>query len=226
LINQFLSPFFNHRKDSWGGSDLKRFRFLEEVVLQARQVAPSGVPILVKLNSHDHTPWTSITPQLAASYARRLVAIGIDGVEISSGTVYYSFMNICRGKVPVQGFVGILPPWLRPVAKIILKKVARKFEFKEAYHLEAAKIIKPVLGRIPLLLVGGMRTVSQMEKLLEDGSADLISMSRPFIREPFLVNAIREGRTDRAACESCNKCLVSVLREIPIACYCKSNSIA
>ncbi len=28
LINQFISPFFNHRKDEWGGSDADRFRFL------------------------------------------------------------------------------------------------------------------------------------------------------------------------------------------------------
>jgi 2,4-dienoyl-CoA reductase-like NADH-dependent reductase (Old Yellow Enzyme family) len=31
LINQFLSPFFNHRGDEWGGSDANRFRFLKEL---------------------------------------------------------------------------------------------------------------------------------------------------------------------------------------------------
>jgi 2,4-dienoyl-CoA reductase-like NADH-dependent reductase (Old Yellow Enzyme family) len=225
LINQFLSPFFNHRKDSWGGTDEKRFRFLEEALLEVRKVMPAGAPILIKLNAHDYTPGRGITPELAAHYAQRLVEIGIDGIEVSGGTVYYSFMNICRGKVPVKGFAEIFPWWLRPVVKIVLKKSARKFELKEGYHLGAARTIKPVLGQVPLLLVGGMRRVSQMEKLVEDGHADFISMSRPFIREPFLVNAIREGKTDHAACVSCNKCLVSILHEMPIACYCKSNRI-
>lgn len=32
LINEFLSPFFNIRKDSWGGSDENRFRFLKEAL--------------------------------------------------------------------------------------------------------------------------------------------------------------------------------------------------
>ncbi len=37
LINQFISPFFNHRKDSWGGTDEKRFRFLKEIVLSTKK---------------------------------------------------------------------------------------------------------------------------------------------------------------------------------------------
>ena len=33
LINQFISPFFNQRKDEWGGSDENRFRFLKEIIV-------------------------------------------------------------------------------------------------------------------------------------------------------------------------------------------------
>ena len=33
LINEFLSPFFNDRRDDWGGSNERRFRFLREMVL-------------------------------------------------------------------------------------------------------------------------------------------------------------------------------------------------
>lgn len=36
LVNQFLSPFFNHRTDAWGGSAEKRFRFLKEIILDFR----------------------------------------------------------------------------------------------------------------------------------------------------------------------------------------------
>jgi len=38
LVNHFLSPFFNKRKDTWGGSDENRFRFLKEVVLETKKM--------------------------------------------------------------------------------------------------------------------------------------------------------------------------------------------
>jgi 2,4-dienoyl-CoA reductase-like NADH-dependent reductase (Old Yellow Enzyme family) len=37
LVSQFLSPFFNKRTDSWGGSDENRFRFLKEIVLELKK---------------------------------------------------------------------------------------------------------------------------------------------------------------------------------------------
>ena len=85
--------------------------------------------------------------------------------------------------------------------------------------LEAAKIIKPVIGDIPLLLVGGMRTVSHMEEVLGNNYADFISMSRPFIREPFLVNKIKENKMNKVSCVSCNRCLAAVANELPLYCY-------
>ena len=49
-------------------------------------------------------------------------------------------------------------------------------------------IRRPVLGKVPLFLVGGLRRVTQMEEIVEKQYADGISMSRPFIREPGLIN--------------------------------------
>ena len=40
LINEFLSPFFNSRIDSWGGSEENRFRFLKEIVLKIQKTVP------------------------------------------------------------------------------------------------------------------------------------------------------------------------------------------
>jgi 2,4-dienoyl-CoA reductase-like NADH-dependent reductase (Old Yellow Enzyme family) len=218
LINEFLSPFFNRRRDDWGGSDRNRFRFLNEVFLEVRRALPKGMPILVKMNAHDYTPQEGITPPLAAKYAGWLKDLGIAGLEVSCGSVFYSFMNTCRGDVPVREFLMALPWWKRPFGRIVLKRLAPKCQFQDAYNLEAAKIIKAALGEIPLLLVGGLRRVSQMEEILEQGYADLISMSRPFIRDPFLVKHIREG-ADRVACVSCNRCLAAALNEMPVRCY-------
>ena len=94
-----------------------------------------------------------------------------------------------------------------------------KFDLEEGYNLEAAKQIKPVMKGKPLFLVGGLRKVAHMEEVLNNGFADFISMSRPFIREPNIVDKIKEGKTDSVACVSCNKCFAAAANLMPVYCY-------
>jgi 2,4-dienoyl-CoA reductase-like NADH-dependent reductase (Old Yellow Enzyme family) len=61
---------------------------------------------------------------------------------------------------------------------------------------------------IPVILVGGLRTVEFMSGLLTDGVADFVSLARPLIREPDLVREIEAGRTGLVDCTSCNICLM------------------
>jgi 2,4-dienoyl-CoA reductase-like NADH-dependent reductase (Old Yellow Enzyme family) len=58
-----------------------------------------------------------------------------------------------------------------------------------------------------------------MEEILKNEYADVISMSRPFIREPFLVKKIAEGKMERVSCVSCNRCLAAVPNNLPVYCY-------
>ncbi len=219
LINEFLSPFFNLRTDSWGGSDENRFRFLKEIILAVKSVVPNGFPVLVKLNTNDHTPKEGLTPTLAATYAGWLAELKIDGLEASCGTTNYSFMNMCRGDVPTAELVQSLAWYEKPLGRLMIGKMEGKFTLEEGYNLEAAKIIKPVIGDTPLFLVGGMRSVSHMEEVLDNNYADFISMARPFIREPSLPNQIKEGKTDKVACVSCNRCLAGIVNNLPVYCY-------
>jgi 2,4-dienoyl-CoA reductase-like NADH-dependent reductase (Old Yellow Enzyme family) len=76
---------------------------------------------------------------------------------------------------------------------------------KEAYFRECSKAIKKEVN-IPVILVGGIRSLSVMESLLEGGFADLISMSRAFISEPDLVLKLKYGEVEKARCVSCNLC--------------------
>ena len=94
-----------------------------------------------------------------------------------------------------------------------------KYNLEGPYNLEAAKIIKPVLGDIPLILVGGIRKMSEMEEILENKYADFISMCRPFIREPYFVKNFKEGKQNEASCVSCNRCLAAIPNDFPTRCY-------
>ena len=77
------------------------------------------------------------------------------------------------------------------------------------------------MSPVPLILVGGVRTLAEMEGVLADGKADLLSLSRPFIREPFLVKRLQSGQATEAACISCNKCFAAVFSGLPLRCYVK-----
>lgn len=112
LVNQFLSPFFNKRSDSWGGSDENRFRFLKKVILEVKNNISDNMMLLVKLNTQDFTPKAGITPELAKKYAAWLAELSIDGLEVSCGTLSYSMFNMVRGDVPTKELVANFS-WLR-----------------------------------------------------------------------------------------------------------------
>jgi 2,4-dienoyl-CoA reductase-like NADH-dependent reductase (Old Yellow Enzyme family) len=220
LINQFLSPYFNTRDDIWGGTDENRFRFLKEMITEINKILPQDKPLLIKLNSFDHTPEKGIDFELAAKYSKWLVDLGVNAIEISCGSTVFSGFDILRGTVPVKESLEFLKAWQKPIAKRILKKFVGKHRFESPYNLEAAKIIKPVLGDVPLILVGGIRKTAEMEEIIENKNADFISMGRPFIREPNLVKKIQENNEYQSKCVSCNNCTAALISNLlPVRCY-------
>ena len=222
LINQFLSPFFNRRQDKWGGSSENRFRFLKQVIHAIQATVPDNFALTVKLNTNDFTPRPRITPELAVEYAGMLKELGVDMIEVSCGSSVFSYMNMCRGEVPVKEMVQSMPLWKKPVAWLMIQSLKGKYDHDEGYNLTAARAIKPVIGDVPLGLVGGMRTLDKMSRVITSKDADLISMCRPFIREPFIIKKFRENKKDKVACVSCNRCLAAVPNGFPTRCYHKS----
>ena len=219
LVNQFLSPFFNKRTDKYGGTPENRFRFLKEIVTEIKKNLPPDKAVLVKLNTRDYTPRDGINLDMAKLYAQWLADLQIDALEVSCGTLSYSMFNMVRGNVPVDDIVMNFPLWRKILGKMILKKMEGKFDLAEGYNVAAAEIIKPVIGNIPLIVVGGMRKTNHMEEVINNGLADFISMCRPFIREPKIVKKIKEGKTDSVACVSCNRCFAAAANYIPVYCY-------
>ena len=53
LINQFLSPLFNHRTDEYGGSLENRVRFAREVLTSVRNAVGPGFPIEFRLSGDE-----------------------------------------------------------------------------------------------------------------------------------------------------------------------------
>ncbi|MEK7354221.1 MAG: NADH:flavin oxidoreductase [Chloroflexota bacterium] len=77
---------------------------------------------------------------------------------------------------------------------------------EKAYFRDAAAAVKRGVT-VPVMLVGGIRSREMANEILDSGDADLISMCRPFIREPHLLVRWQRGETKPATCISCNKCM-------------------
>ena len=178
LLSSFLSPHTNRRTDGWGGPVRERTRIVSEIIRGIKAAAGADFPVIVKLNSSDLMPG-GVTGEEVVEIAGLLVEDGLDGIEVSGGTS--------------EAGRGSMWPGLRS-------------EEDEGYFVESAARIKTAV-RVPVLGLGGLRTFRAMEKIVLDGRADLISMSRPFIREPWLVRKFRTGEIGRSECISCNKCL-------------------
>jgi 2,4-dienoyl-CoA reductase-like NADH-dependent reductase (Old Yellow Enzyme family) len=71
---------------------------------------------------------------------------------------------------------------------------------------------------VPVAVVHGIRSLKMAEEIMESGDADIISMCRPFIREPHLVLRWEQGDTRPAMCISCSKCMRLVSRSRPLEC--------
>ena len=178
LLNQFLSSAFNKRTDEYGGSVENRARALLEVLRSVRAAVGDDFPVLTKMNSQDFLDG-GLTLEDSIKVGVMLDEGGVDAIELSGGVL------VSKELIPSR--IGI------------------NSEEKEAYFREASKSFKKEL-RVPMILVGGNRSFQVVERLVEEGYADYISMSRPFIREPHLVNRWASGDLRKAACISDNQC--------------------
>jgi 2,4-dienoyl-CoA reductase-like NADH-dependent reductase (Old Yellow Enzyme family) len=73
------------------------------------------------------------------------------------------------------------------------------------YYLNECREARKALS-LPLILVGGMRKLSDMQAVLDEGTADAVSMCRPFINDPSIVIKFQQSVADSSDCISCNKC--------------------
>ncbi|MBA4390717.1 MAG: NADH:flavin oxidoreductase [Syntrophus sp. (in: bacteria)] len=179
LLSQFLSPHFNKRKDKYGGNIENRARLAVEVIKAVRSAVGPDFPVFIKVNSEDFLPG-GLTVEEMAQTAIMLEKNGVDGIEMSGGT-FLSGKNIpSRPGKPGHG---------KP----------------EVYYENAARLYKEKV-RVPLMLVGGIRTFETAERLVTEGLADYLAFCRPLIREPGLVNRWKSGDRKPAMCVSDNGC--------------------
>ncbi|NVM36975.1 MAG: NADH:flavin oxidoreductase [Candidatus Lokiarchaeota archaeon] len=196
LLSQFLSPYTNKRTDGYGGSTENRIKIIEEVYEKTVDMVGKHFPILIKMNVDDFLDG-GIKLDESMKIAEKFSKMGFAAIE-TSGCMWEV---ILRTKKELGWH-----PAFNPEARIGIDS-----KEKEAYHLPYAKEIKKVI-KIPLILVGGIRSLDVIEKILNEENADFIGLCRPLIREPDLPNKWLKG-IGKITCEciSCNGCTASLL---------------
>lgn len=71
---------------------------------------------------------------------------------------------------------------------------------------------------IPLIVVGEIRDIGTIEKIIANDGADFVSMSRPFIIEPDIVNKFKNYKQNQSRCIDCGYCLMGTVSN-PLRCY-------
>ena len=123
----------------------------------------------MKLNSVEFQD-EGTTPEDARNLARMLEEARVDFVDLSGGTFE-----------------------------------ARAFEHKkestkkrEAYFIEFAEQLRPLLKKTKVYVTGGFRTASGMVQAVEQGALDGVGIGRPLAAEPYLCKDILHGKVTGA----------------------------
>jgi len=178
LVSQFLSNYVNKRDDKWGGNLENRMRLLMRVYHEVRKRIGNH-PILLKINCDDFYP-SSFPIEESVDVSKTICEKGLDLLEVSGGGFerQSELENLARHSDP---------------------------ELSEPDYAGYASLIREAIGSTPLALVSGFETLAAIRKVLGSGIADMVSLSRPFIRESNLVNAFKSGQ-ENVSCIRCDAC--------------------
>ncbi|WP_371361860.1 NADH oxidase [Sporomusa rhizae] len=191
LLMQFLSPITNHRDDQWGGSLENRLRFHREIYTDIRKKVGEDYPILIKLGVQDGFSGGFEFTE-GKQVAKVLADIGFDALEISQGL---------RGKSYEE-------TEFRPRINSLKQ---------EAYFGNWTREIKGETN-VPIMMVGGLKTLSLMEEKIHNKEADFISLCRPLLAEPGLINDFKINKKAKARCISCNQCVDQIVKGKQVCC--------
>ena len=178
LIAQFLSPYWNKRRDDYGGTVENRARFLLETIKAVREALGPQFPLWCRLNGIEAETEGGITIQETQEVAKMAQRAGVDAISVSA---------VGRGGHGPYAHLTMIP---RTAGSL----------------LPLAEAVKKVVT-VPVIAAGRLNA-DVGEKALRDNKADFIGMGRELIADPEIPNKIAAGRRDEIVpCIACYHCL-------------------
>ena len=190
FINQFLVSATNQRTDRWGGSYANRMRLPLEILSRMREAVGPDFIIIYRLSMLDLIPNGSSWDEVL-ELARGVVKAGATLINTGIGWHEARIPTIATS-VPRAGFAWVT--------------------HKLRSQLRAEGIMTP------LITSNRINKPEVAEGVLADGSADMVSMARPFLADPDFVKKARQGRADEInTCIACNQACLDHAFEQKIA---------
>ena len=182
FLSRFINPYFNNRKDKYGGNTLNRLRIVLEMIKVIKQ--STKLHINCRLNAFDfHAGGMDIKESIET--AKLLEKHGADSLQITMPRSPQLFSKEYRDRTPPE-----------------FKSRVRKDE--NPLIGACSEIIKNV--DIPVILGGGFKSQNQINEILNSTDIDYISMQRPFVSDTsFLVDWKLNG-DGVSFCQACNNC--------------------
>jgi len=181
---------------------------MREVLSTVRSALPDHMALLVKMNSYDGFK-AGITKEESLETAKMIEECGADAVVVSGGFVSKAPMYILRGAMPVDIMAYFMDdPVKRFFIKLIGKQLIQPVRFKEGYFMKDANRIKQKIN-IPVVLVGGMNSMSIIEKALSEGF-EFIAFARALIENTNFINDLKNNILSESECTICNYCIAKM----------------
>lgn len=221
LLCQFLSPHVNKRQDQWGGTIGNRFGIIAEIMAGARAKVGS-YPIFAKISAYDGDRG-GMRLEESIRVAELFQKAGCDALEISCGGINDGLNTVRTPSVPAEAFIEFIP-WnrsmptpVKTIFKAMMPLLVKMHTPLHNYNVKAAVEIKKHVS-IPIIVVGGIRRLEDIDNIISENKADYVAMSRPLIIEPNLVSKFKSGDQRESRCIDCGYCIPGTMEQ-KLRCY-------
>lgn len=203
LLSQFISPLYNRRRDSYGGSLENRLRFPLRVLRAVLEAVGNDLAVICKYSITDGVRGGN-TAQDGAAIARLLEAAGAHLLVLSAGMNVESITTLFGSSFPKENRVKAGNP-LIGMAMALQRLKEPEVVFRELYLLEHARKVRAAV-KLPLAYLGGVSSLEGIERAMAEGF-EAVAMGRGLICQPDFVNRLSQGLSRHSGCTACNRCV-------------------
>ena len=210
LLNQFISPLNNRRRDEFGGSASNRVRFPARVLRAVKEAVGDTTAVLAKINVADGTR-RGASVEDGVITARALEAAGADMLVLSGGRNVESTWFMFGSRMNRSELSSVLKQQGEWLTAFMMKAAASSepdIQFREMYFLEYSRKIRAAVG-LPLAYLGGVKSLANAEQAVAEGF-ECVVLARALLHDPSLVNKFRSGERAESGCDNCNGCVAYI----------------